>query len=506
MMGPKPRLDVYSRLLSRFYEPLILLRALGKTRGVHTAGPQDANSDESGRRRLLRNLSYLCDYDKGGDTTSSIAIEENDECYIFWVASNAPRTHQKIKQFVEYTLKTVYHITDLEESRRPSQERDFTHKCITFAQNRVKKEIVLLCRDAKRCIQQLKNVEQTTDSQSLITWLNQFVVKKTTNTADLCFLAYDQRSTPEMRKLEEIILSNAGNSPHNQISNFKSARHYIGRLAHHIRAPKEVIADLSEMPRFLEQYHVRLLEPTPCNARPQADSLTELNSILKRMLSANDPRLREYAECLDLLDQKFDIAKLIQEQYDKKTFKPVIHAEIQILEHFWKNKLRFASRDPYIGCSKSACYCCHLYFQHHPSRPVKPRSHQMLYLNWGLAALPQGDKDSRYVLQRDILNKMVKTIRSEALDQISRKADPLAWHADSTTGITRSSATLSSDSETLLDSVEDVSDTESQSGASEESSVLRLEGDTSLNVLSYEEISELGSDSDSSSDGGALLS
>ncbi|KAI0832265.1 hypothetical protein F5Y06DRAFT_188705 [Hypoxylon sp. FL0890] len=436
-----PRKDKYSKLLCRFYEPLILLAALGKTRGTHTSSPQDTSTTQSKRRRLLRNLSYLCDCEKGGETTSSIGLEENDQCFIFWVASNAtrPRARLKIVKFLQRSLEQIEVIIVSQEQGPRSKEalkEEFIIKCIEFVEPRVKKEIKLLSKAIEKCEKHLDSAKLGQDSR-LNVWLSQFSQEGRRSRADLCFQAYNQRKAPEMSWLEDKI--NTGNEDtglDSQTLSFSSVRHYLGRLAAHVRRPKEVIEDSIALGHLFDEYEIRLVELRPSSKRPEADSLTELHSILGRMLPAGEPKLDEYKEALTSLDQKFNIAIRVRHTYTDKNFQPRIHAEIQILDHFYANRLSFAGNDSYIGCSKPACYCCHLYFQHHPSSPVVPESHQNIYLNWGLPDLPRGTEDPGYIPQRDLLNKMVNRIRQDALEQIRQKAGPLKWHADSLTEFT----------------------------------------------------------------------
>jgi hypothetical protein len=74
-----PRFDPHQRLLSRFYEPLILLCTLGRTRGEHRAEfPRSADVNswplKYARRLVLNQLAFLCDYDTGGDSVTAISI------------------------------------------------------------------------------------------------------------------------------------------------------------------------------------------------------------------------------------------------------------------------------------------------------------------------------------------------------------------------------------------------------------------------------------------------
>ncbi|OTB13680.1 hypothetical protein K445DRAFT_34222, partial [Daldinia sp. EC12] len=427
-----PRTDPYAKLLHRFYEPLILSRVLGQTRGKHTSAPQD-DERHSSRRRLLSNLAYLCDYDKGGDMTSSVALEDNDQCHVFWVASNTPRAGNKNLEFLELSLKKIHRIiTTPGKEQRSDLEDEFTHACINFAKHRVKKEAKLLSNAIRDC---QRDIDRDAYPQ-LATWLKQFVSNKEVVAVDICFKAYDQRKASELRLLDNITHSGNGNTSRRKSAKvFGGVRHLLGRLAHHVRAPKEVIEDSLELDYLFDPHQVCLVMPPPSNPRPQADSHTKLDGILKRMLPANDPQLKEYTEALASLDRMFQLTQRVRNEYENDS-QPRIHAEIQILEHFCANKLRYVGNDPYIGCSKPACYCCHLYFQHHRSRPVQPESHQKIYLNWGVPELADGSKDPGYITQRDLMNKMLETIRKDALAQIIQKAGPLKWHPDSLTGIT----------------------------------------------------------------------
>lgn len=511
------------KLLSRFYEPIILLRTLGKTRGEHTSSPWDETPEQVNRRRLLRNLSYLCDYEKGGDTTASIGIEENDERFVFWIASNTARSGARILQFLKPALAKLHCIIVLEEELRTYLEKDFIHTCIRFAERRVKKEIRLLSTAIARC-KRYRNSENPEADSKLLAWLGQFSIKR--GILDVCSLAYDQRKAPEMRWLEGEIQPYGGEAHTNErVLAFEQVHHLLGRLAHHVRAPIEAIKDSSSLPRLFDVYDVRLIRPVDSNPRPQADSLTNLPSILKRMLPANDPKLKEYEEGIRSLDQKFHITERIHRQYEDKNFQPQIHAEIQVLEHFHNNNINFVDDDRYIGCSKPACYCCHLYFQHHQARPVVPESHQNIYPNWGVPALPSGAEDPGYKEQRNLMNKMLQTIKQDALSQIRRKAGPLRWHADSRTGITMSSMEspldighprkhsperelVTLDAESALSG--GISRIELQSDALEAPSTSSLEDDTdsieSANSdREFHNETMSGFDSDSDSSGGCAL-
>jgi len=121
------------------------------------------------------------------------------------------------------------------------------------------------------------------------------------------------------------------------------------------------------------------------------------------------------------------------EMYCDNNFKPRLHAEVQILDFFHNNDLKSEESDIFVACSKPACYCCSLYFHYHPLRPVMPASHRTIHRNWRPPDFVPGIST-----QRDIINKMIKNLRTEALHQIDQRRPNTQWHPDSTTGITES--------------------------------------------------------------------
>lgn len=220
---------------------------------------------------------------------------------------------------------------------------------------------------------------------------------------------------------------------------FQEVRHYIGRLSDHVRAPKHVIEDALKLPSIFEVYEVARVPQMPNIDAPKADALTTPEGILNRMGAfRNEDTRREYEEYLSSMNLKWELGRRILEQYDQPSFKPRVHAEIQVLEHFYQNDIKFADDDRYIGCSKLACFCCSLYFRHHPMSMVELDAHYNIWLNWGPPALPKGAEDEWYIHQRNILQGMLETIRKEVLNQVKNKVEPLNWHADSLTGITQS--------------------------------------------------------------------
>ena len=263
------------------------------------------------------------------------------------------------------------------------------------------------------------------------------------NEFELCIYVYKHRhpsliSKLAMRAQEEE--DRAG--PQSKRSSFASVKHYLGRLAHHVWAPQELVKDAFDLSHLLESYEVCAVEPIPPVLPPVPDNHTTLDGILNRMLS-NDSKRREtdkserqkIENTLLYMNTQSRIFERFMDQYNLCT--PQVHAEVQVLEYFYKMKLSFVGDDRYIACSKPACLCCKMYFRYHPARMVVPETHSKIWVNWGPPLVQQySKKNPESKQQLDILNEMIKEIRRQAIDQILGQVSPSRWHPDSRTGIT----------------------------------------------------------------------
>lgn len=209
----------------------------------------------------------------------------------------------------------------------------------------------------------------------------------------------------------------------------------MGRLAAYIRVSRELVEDSFQLPSILYNYQVAPVDlPVPA-AVPAADSQTNIECILKRMLTDRDIR---FAEMLQTLQDINHIKPLDKVMYDKFSgqITPRVHCEVQMIEHFHQNGLAFAASDRYVASSKPSCVACKLYFYHHPARPVRPDSHEKVYCNWAPIHLPGGKNDPGYIEQRNLLNKMSPELRDASFQRLEHFVEQLLTHPDSLTMIT----------------------------------------------------------------------
>jgi hypothetical protein len=234
---------------------------------------------------------------------------------------------------------------------------------------------------------------------------------------------------------------------------FYKLRHYLGRIGHHFRAAKALVLIAPKLQFILDEFEVKSTgTPSKPTETPQLDRKTTLDRMIVRMLPEHSPELQLYQQALAEMNSKYQLEDRFLKSWRDPNFRPRVHAEIMVLEHFYDLNLTFADFDRYIACSKPACYCCSLYIRHHPGNFVEPATHNNVWLNWK----PPDPKPECTVserIQRDILNLMTRDVRRAALDQIMRRHAPYAKRPDSVTGITQTTRNAMEGPEELLDSL-----------------------------------------------------
>ena len=98
---------------------------------------------------FLQNLTYICDFEKGGSSCTAIGLEDDEVCYKFWVTSNT--VSSKIVEFLKDALSILQRIACHPLSDLESDKAAFARFCIKFAASRVKKETKYLFRAVREC-------------------------------------------------------------------------------------------------------------------------------------------------------------------------------------------------------------------------------------------------------------------------------------------------------------------------------------------------------------------
>ncbi|KAM0240566.1 hypothetical protein ACHAPO_002467 [Fusarium lateritium] len=348
----KPRLDKYDKILSRLFENLALFHILKRVDGPHAVNAHVPTTLQDARRRFLKNLSFICDYRKGGDTTTSMALENKQKSVVFWIAANLT-PNDKVISFLTEVLELLREEPKETEGEQKALQNKLAKICAEFAAPRLKKECKLLHRATRHCEEYLKldtDTVQQPGKNALLKWLSQFSYSTETDTLVLCQIAYDARHDPQMTTLRT--LSQQLNVAPSEIAKtFRAVRHFVGRLAERVRVSTHLVQDSLLLESLLNSYEIgRVDAPIPAKV-PPADGLTNLNSIVKRMLPANDPRLEGMQSYVAWLSGPMNLEEAIKNMYDGDSGQLCVHSEVQMLEEFHRNRRNFVGSDRYIACT-----------------------------------------------------------------------------------------------------------------------------------------------------------
>lgn len=289
---------------------------------------------------------------------------------------------------------------------------------------------------------------------------------------ELCYFSYRNRHSTWITKLKFFASKEEQNlGLDGKRSPFYLVQHHIGRLSHHIKAPRELIQDSRHMEQVLQTYAVEIVDLLPGVQIPIRDTHTNLKGILKRMFRDDDAKEKALVEegllSMDKVSGTFDT---FLDCYKQAGVDVDVHAEIKVLEHFYRSELSFAGNDPFIACSKPACLCCELYFKYHPARIVIPASHKKVWTKWSPPRVEYGARLSDQAIeQRKILSKITEYLREEIINQVLQRSKHSHWHPDSRTGITDShdSHIVNQQEASMLADDSEISDSESDLGSSE---------------------------------------
>ena len=152
--------QVNGKLWNRFYEPLVLLLAYGKSQGKHvksndTSSEQDlGNTNDILYKSFLDELAYVCDCSPNGDTVAAIAIQDGPQL-IYRVATNASQG-SKVESFLSDILQLLAQVYEASEEQVIKLERQIFDRVMFFAAPRLRRYRRELRHAAEACLRRLK--------------------------------------------------------------------------------------------------------------------------------------------------------------------------------------------------------------------------------------------------------------------------------------------------------------------------------------------------------------
>ena len=160
------------KLLKRFFEPLMLLAALGQVQGERIAsGPLGLETSDAStfmqRRRILSDLCAMCDFKKGGETVTAIALEAHPGGPVYWLATNGP-ARNKVVTFLKETLEALGPTDsgNIEDGRLEKLEKDLFMRFTEFNRPRLVSTWLFLQKSIGEELERISNVSSRDDEFS----------------------------------------------------------------------------------------------------------------------------------------------------------------------------------------------------------------------------------------------------------------------------------------------------------------------------------------------------
>lgn len=145
---------------------------------------------------------------------------------------------------------------------------------------------------------------------------------------------------------------------------FDDIRHLLGRLGEQLKAAKTIASAALRFPAILDDFEIQVRASAPSRCYFQSTKDITLDGMVSRIFSKEED-ITHYQEALNNLERTSNGA-LLGRLKEERCFKTRVHAELLLADLFYWKQYEFLDDDPYIGCSKPACYNCFQYILGHP--------------------------------------------------------------------------------------------------------------------------------------------
>jgi hypothetical protein len=177
-----------------------------------------------------------------------------------------------------------------------------------------------------------------------------------------------------MNQLEELKVAASGRE------DWMRLIHYIGRLGAHKYHVSKILSAFSKLPVLRKIQRIFFVPSFERKRLVLPESSFDFASLSKKV--SNDlelPAAVREGFFLSLMRKWYSSESELEEKLRKnQTLLTRVHAELVLLNHLNRNKIRFYEDYKYIGCSKPACYFCYHWLKNEGLIP--PRSHFTIHM------------------------------------------------------------------------------------------------------------------------------
>jgi hypothetical protein len=254
-----------------------------------------------------------------------------------------------------------------------------------------------------------------------------------TDYAELSVRAYDLRSTRAHTRLKETIRLNPN------IPAYRHIRHYLGRLASWAKSTHFIVEMTRRHGLLTRRVKVRcvgyLYPTTHVEPAWNGTALQAMSAALTRagMQNARQACVSRWQPLLEAYSKRWESLS------DGTT----IHAEITVLDHFYRHDLTFAYGTRYIGCSKPSCFCCGIYMSNHPLNPQTRPCHNNVWIRWSPPQLIYRDDATVSDMYDGVMRALTEVVAQKIRQELSQETLVIRQRVfDSVTDISTSLPTI----------------------------------------------------------------
>ncbi|CDM26246.1 unnamed protein product [Penicillium roqueforti FM164] len=422
--------------LRLLYEPLCLLRILSEVRGdrikpgdIFPEGP--GLSATKSYRSFVDAIAYICAYRKRPGYVTAAALEQTPDAIVILLAAN-DGIDTAVVTLLEKVLIILSWIIENPTVRLDTKEGREVMKILTvhvlglnapkiFEYYQQVNKLVSLVMGRLNAEPKLKDQDSIINLRK---WISTHLSK-------------------EGLQLQEKDMQNLALSSYRDREVFKALHHTTGSLEHSHNF--EQLHNLLYKLELSRGLRIETIGRSRENQIPLLARTCDIDNISHRIFS--DPVKQDiFLQQVQQIYSKKELDRLLSKDVCKG--KTRVHAELLVLDHFEQTGGRFLNeKNKYIGCSKPACYLCHMFISCHPRGYASPPSHQKLYLNWRLPDVRTHEQNAamRFQHQQNVLLRMIDTVRGGLINDIATSVGKQTGFADSTAGGTSTIVDIETD-------------------------------------------------------------
>ncbi|KAK5711504.1 hypothetical protein LTR17_018379 [Elasticomyces elasticus] len=381
-------LEEQSDFRYRFYETLVLWSVLPWGR-VPRMRPRI-----SAWQRFLDDVSYLCDADTGGKSVVSIAVQPGDQMLVFWISANA-----RLGGACQHLCWVLQQLKKLHNGQTSAAETRviILEGTVNMSSPRVRNYVRALQLHLVQA-----NALKPTTTEELLEVLWQLLAPRQ-QYAELSSRAYEFRSSVEYLNLKRIMRRSSRVSP------WRSIRHYIGRLASWAKCTRFIVEMAQTCQLLHEQHEVRPVRSARrMGWSKSAEAGEGLSVAMNRIVCGDDADLTQTFTAPDIQT----MSKNFQARWESLNRRTIVHAEVTMLDHFYRHDLTFVLGERYIGCSKPSCFCCDAYMSEHPLGVLRRPCHGNVWTKWSPPCDDELAKCALVALQEELRRKISRGLSS----------------------------------------------------------------------------------------------